>query len=488
MTLAVFPDMRIESLTALDSAFLAIEDERNHMHVALTAIFEREPLTTASGQLDTDRILRYARTVMRTLPRFCSRLERVPLLLEPVLVEDPSFDPGQHLRFIELSPPGDDTQLKELVGRIYSEALDRSRPLWEQWFVDRLEGGRIAVVTKVHHCLIDGVAGIEALTSFLSPTPDGPIPAEDPPHARTEPVTRRELLTRELRHRVSGQSALLDVVRRDLHAGRLRPRELLGAARRFATTVRHALRPTSRTALNPRRIGAIRAFDGVRFPLDDVRAIKRAAGATVNDVVLAVVTGAVRRYLVHHGEDVTETRFRALVPVSLHQPGGELRNEISFMLTDLPVAEVDARARLQAIARATDESKRSGQTEALALAGALADLTVHGAIALAAQCAIRMRPFNVIVTNIPGPGIPLYLLGARLLSVYPMVPLYMNQAVGIAILSYDGNLYFGLNGDSDHMADLGWFAASLLTSFRDLQRAFPGGPAVQHAPPRAPPA
>jgi WS/DGAT/MGAT family acyltransferase len=456
----------VDRLSALDAVFLAIENDRDLMHVGLTAIFEKGPLRTPDGGLDRSRIRRYARAVLASLPKFRRRIARVPVVRRPVLVDDDRFDLGDHVHFESLAGSGD-AELEQLVGRIYSRRIDRAHALWEVWIIDGLSGDRFAVVSKAHHCLVDGVSGIAAFTAMLRPSPETTFD-ENAEWRLERPPSPRALVEEELRRWVG---TLRD-------AASARPDHLVEGARTFVTGLSRALAaalpPASKTSLNPPRIGPRRRVAFCEIDLRVVKAVKTAASVKVNDVVLATIAGALRRYLARRGERLEDIVFRALVPVSTH-PTGEVPvsdNEVSALVIPLPLAEPDAKRRLDAVARSMKLAKSSGAVRAVELTERLADMLSFGLATLVVRVGIRVRPYNVIVTNIPGPGIPLYLLGARLLSVFPMVPLYENNALGVAILSYDNKLFWGLSVDADRVSDLHRLREDLREAFGEMEDCF----------------
>lgn len=467
-----------DRLTALDAVFLAIEDDANLMHVALTGILERAPLVGPDGRIDQVRLRRFLLTVLQGSPKFRRRLVRVPVVHHPVLVEDPAFDLDRHVHFVELER-GDEAELKALVGRIYTEPLDRTRALWDMWFVDGVQGGRVAIVTKAHHCLVDGVAGIAAVTAMLRPTPETDFEAVPLAEALRSP-TGKALVRSELA-RVGGalKGALVrsrDAVRQQ---GARAALARLGARARaigdgLSFALKQVSRPASGTSLNPSHVGGYRSFEWADVDLAKTKQIARASGAKVNDVVLAVVAAALRRFLLRRGEGCDALDIRALVPVSTHGAGNAEDNRVSLMLVPLPVAERNPVTSLSLVSAAARAAKASGESEALTAGESVADLTFFNLVTVAARVAIRFRPYNVIVTNVPGPGIPLYLLGARLLAAYPMVPLYGNNAVGFAVLSYDGKLHFGINADAERVPDLAALADDVRLSFEELRGAVLG--------------
>lgn len=460
-----------ESLTALDSVFLAIEDEQNLMHVGLTTVFELGPLVSPEGGLDMRRVRRYAGSILGNLPRqWRQRVARVPLLRHRVWVDDEHFDLDQHVRYVALSPPGDHAQLSDLVGRIYSEPLSRDRPLWENWFIDGLAGNRFAVVMKAHHSMVDGVSGIAVLAALLRAEADDRIPDAAPWSA--EPAPRPgALLLAELRRRAREPRELLRVLGNSVGGADFSSLRH-DAAQGLGSMLQTTFHPSSRTSINPSHVGWERRFDWIAFDMETVRAVKSHADAKLNDVVLALVTGALRRFLLERGDSVEGIDFRAMVPVSTHGADEEMvHNRVSLMLTPLPLSEPMAARRLERIKETMGRAKAAHQSTAVAVGEQLADMTSAGLLSVAVRAIIRMRPFNIIVTNIPGPQFPLYLLGAKLLEAVPMVPLYQNQGVGIAIVSYNGRLFFGFNADAEYVEDLSTLTRGLSAELAELREA-----------------
>jgi WS/DGAT/MGAT family acyltransferase len=445
-----------DRLSALDSVFLDIEKDRKPMHIGLTAIFEKGPLRTSSGSLDAELLRRRVSAAVASLPKFRRRIARVPVLHHPVLVDD-AVDLDAHLKFVTLAR-GDDAELRDLVERFYSEPLDHQKPLWEMWVLDGLSEDRFAVVTKAHHCLIDGVSGIAALTSMLRTTPEHSF--EDCAIPAVEPApSGRELLAMEMR-RLAGT----------IHAN---PAELARRARGIRAGVVHAVRsvfpPASNTRAGPSPQGSKRSIVWLESDLASAHAIGAAASAKVNDVVLATVSGALSRYVARRGESTSRV-FRALVPVSTHGPADrDLDNKVSALLVPLPIAEPDPRARLRIVSDTMRAEKASGQVEAIAAAESAADAGWFGLVTAVVRAATLLRSYNVIVTNVRGPDFPLYLLGSRLLAVYPLVPLYGSDTLGIAIVSYDGKMYWGVSGDVAVKSDLHQFGEDLRSAFDALR-------------------
>jgi diacylglycerol O-acyltransferase len=444
------PEPHHERLSALDATFLAIEDGASHMHIGSVGVFEPDPDAGPGGALDLGRIARLVSAALDGVPRYRQRIATSPILGHPVWVDDASFDLDYHLRHTRLPFPGDERQLKRLAGRVMSQQLDRRKPLWESWFVEGLEGNRFAVVSKVHHCMVDGVGGVELTTATMRTDPDpDPRLAEEPrPFVPRPAPTPRDLLRAELRHRLGGVAGFAAAAARGL----ARPRETVatvaGTVGGFVDSLVKTIRPASPTPLNV-GIGPHRRFDWTAMNLDAVKAVKSRLGGTVNDVVLAIVAGAMRRYLGARGVDVDRLDFRAMVPVNLRAGYAGAGNRVGSVVARLPVDEPSALGRFMRVRYEMEAVKRSHQVEAVQAVESIVDWAVPSLIAQMTRLAGTSQPFNVVVTNVPGPQFPLYFLGARLLAAYPFVPIFRGEALGIALFSYDGRLYWGIDADRD---------------------------------------
>jgi len=461
-----------DRLSPLDASFLFAEHRTAAMHVGAVMTFA----PPEDGPFDVAAFTALIEHRLPLVPRYRQKVREVPGGLGlPVWVDDQDFDIDFHVRHAALSPPGTEDVLRELVGRLLARQLDRTRPLWEVYLVEGLSDGRLAVVTKTHHAMVDGLASMDIGSVLLDLTPQ---PRE------TEPDDWRP--AREPSVVELAASATVEAL--------LRPRRLvLGVAGRAVRDVRETastigravdgLVATGRGAAGSRPVPALNAATGaqrrygmVRTPLAEHRAVRKAHGGTVNDVVLAVVAGGLRRWLISRGEPLTEgTVVRALVPVSVRARGGRDRNggggnAISAYLVDLPVAQDDPVARLAVVRDAMEERKRSGRAVgAAALVGlvGLAPPVLHSLGArLASQYSSRL--YNVLVTNVPGPPRPLYAMGARMIDMYPVVPLGGGQAVAIGITSYDGGVHYGLTADRDAMPDVDVLADALAESLAEL--------------------
>jgi WS/DGAT/MGAT family acyltransferase len=458
-----------ERLSALDASFLEIENENSHMHVGAVLVFEGAPLTEPHGGLDAERVRAYVESTLYRIPRYRQRLAYVPFERHPVWVDDPSFNIFYHVRHTALPRPGEERQLKRLCGRIFSQKLDLTKPLWEIWIVEGLSDGRFALVAKAHHSMVDGVSGMDLLTVLLSPMPEPTFEAGPPWRPRPSPGPS-ELLAAEAYRRGRAWLGLV----RDAARAATSPRRALATAWDAATSVAEALggaTPSSDTPLNP-RIGPHRRVDWFRVALGDVKAVKARLGGTVNDVVLATVVGALRRFLSARGVRTEGLDFRALVPVSVRAAAerGRLGNRVAQMLAALPLGEPDLLIRYGRVVDVTTRLKGSHQVHGSELIEELSDWTASAVLTQLIRLAVRLRTYNIVVTNVPGPVIPLYLLGAPLRECYPTVPLYSNQAVGVALFSYAGSLFWGLNADWEGMTDLHGLVELLREEFAALLR------------------
>ena len=464
-----------DRLTAFDATFLEIEDENVHMHVGAISIFEGGELLREDGSLDFARVRRMAGPALGRKRRFRQRLGRVPVLGHPVWVDDERFNLDYHLRHTALPEPGSDRQLKRLFGRVMSQKLDEHKPLWEMWFVEGLERGRFAVITKAHHCMIDGISGVDLLATLMDPAveADARRAEEEGASPRWLPrpaPTPLGLLADEARRRAA---LPLDLVRAGLGAV-AHPAGSLDAMRDAADSLREflapGLAPGSRTPLNV-DIGPHRRFDWLRMDLGEVKEIKNRLGGTVNDVVLTIVAGAVRSFLEGRGVPVRDLLFRAQVPVNIRgaDEAGALGNRVAIMLAELPVAEPDPRKRHEAVLATMQHLKGAHQARGAELLERLGDWTAKEVLGTIANLTARQMAFNIVVTNVPGPQFAVKLFGARMTDVYPLVPLFTNQALGIALFSYDGGLFWGLNADWDAMPDLHDFVTALEQALATLR-------------------
>ena len=472
-----------ERLSALDASFLSVEDESCHMHVGAVSTFDAAPLRLPGGGVDIDRIRRAILARLRFVPRFRQRLAWVPYEGAPIWVDDDRFRLAYHVRHTALPQPGDERVLKRLVGRIMSQPLDRKRPLWEMWVVEGLDGDRVALISKTHHCMVDGISGADLMSVLLDATPDGDAEALQPWAARPMP-SRRQLIADAALRRAAQPVEFVRAAYETLSSGGEGLRQLSDAALGLARAFAPAFRPVSRTPLNV-EVGPHRRFDWTAMRVADLKAVKKVLGGTLNDVVLATVSGALRRFIAQRGYPTDDLRMRALVPVSVRTEDqrGTLGNRVAQIIAPLPVDRADPVARLKAVRATTANLKESKQALGGEVLTAISEWTVPNVLVQAVRLATIARPYNLIVTNVPGPQIPLYLQGARMQTAYPVVPLFEGLALTVGLFSYDGGLYWGLNGDWEQLPDLHDFVLALETSFVELQTA--AGTAGTAAPPAA---
>ncbi|MBW2374245.1 MAG: wax ester/triacylglycerol synthase family O-acyltransferase [Deltaproteobacteria bacterium] len=453
-----------DRLSAMDAMFLEIEDAQTHMHVGSVGLYELGPLRKPDGGLDFERVHDFAESQLHKNPRFRQRIEWIPTFDRPVWVDDASFNLAYHLRHTSLPRPGDERQLKRMVGRILSQKLDVGKPLWEIWVIEGVEGDRFAVLSKLHHCVADGVAGSDLLNMLMGTDPN--YEPDPNPHVwkpRMAPAGRRLMLDEALRQ----ASAPLKLLRGSAESAGKPSGQVLDRALEALRGVVHAaeagLHPASQTPLNA-ELGPHRRFDWTQFDLGEIKRAGKRAGGTVNDVALAIVAGAVRRYLLDRAGAVDDLEFRVAVPVNMRtsDDDGHMGNRASSMVVTLPLAEKTPEGRLERIVELTREIKRSGESQAVDLLGRFADFLPPGVMAHT-QSAV-----NMVVTNVPGPPVPVYLLGARMLAAYPVVPLMPRQGLGIAMLSYNGGFYCGLNSDWDAVPDLHDFVEEVAREYEAI--------------------
>ncbi|MCA9512336.1 MAG: wax ester/triacylglycerol synthase family O-acyltransferase [Myxococcota bacterium] len=457
-----------ERLTAQDNSFLIMESPKHHMHVASTLIYDAGPLRTKEGGIDFERVKAATEGYLHRIPRYRQKLHFIPLEGSAVWVDDRHFSLDYHVRHAALPKPGSDEQLRRLASRIMAMPLDRARPLWETWIVEGLEGDRFAVITKIHHCMIDGSSGVDVAQIMMRATPDRDIPQAPAFMPRPAP-SNTELLRAELWHRAT---LPLEAVRNfrafAAETDDLR-RELAARAGILASTLGMGTKgdETPMNGVN----GPHRRFDWLNTSLEDLKAVRRALSATINDVVLTIVTGAVREYLTLRGIDPASLEFRISAPVSVRseEERGRLGNRVSSWILALPIDQADPRAQLERIHETTQDLKGTNQALGVEMMMQVAEWTPSILLSLGAQ-AIN-GPINTIVTNVPGPQFPLYLQGAELEAIYPQVPLLPGLGIGIALMSYNGRVCWGFNSDPDIVPDGTEFAKLVAKSFRRVAEA-----------------
>jgi diacylglycerol O-acyltransferase / wax synthase len=466
----------MDRMNPLDAEFLYLEDGTAHMHIASCAIFE-------GPAPPYEELVERIRSKLPLVPRYRQRVRFVPFdMRRPFWVDDPHFNLEYHVRHSALPPPGGKAELCRLMGRLMSQELDRNRPLWEAWVVEGLDGGRWAVVSKLHHCMVDGVAGVDLMSVVLDLEREpAPAVADD-----WEPEPQPSAL----RLAIDGAVNIVASPREQLRAARMAlhaPRRALARGWTIAAgllSYGSALRPTPPTSLDG-TIGPHRRWTYAGATLADVRTIRHAFGGTVNDVVLAAVTSGFRDLVVARGEDPDQVALRTLVPVSVRDESGNgvYDNQVSAIFLDLPIHVEDPLERLAAVHEEMDRLKGSHEAEAgqalTQLAGAVPPTFMAQGTRLVSRLVARVpqRTMNTVTTNVPGPQFPLYFAGREMLEYIPFVPLGPGVRIGVAILSYNGQLQFAITGDYDTAPDIGVLADGVDAALATLLRAAGDGSA-----------
>jgi diacylglycerol O-acyltransferase len=460
------PQSHLDRLSSIDASFLSNESGSSHMHVGAVLVFEGPPP-------HYEDFLDHVQSRLDLVPRFRHKLTFPPLEAgRPLWVDDPAFNLTYHVRHTALPSPGSEDQLRRLTGRVFSQRLDRSKPLWELWLVQGLERNRFALLSKTHHALVDGVSGVDISTVLFDVKP---VP--EPAREQHEWIPNPEPSTAQLLARGAADAASAPLRLAERFAGAIqRPQPALqrvaDAVEALGEVAWNFANPAPEVPLNV-EIGTHRRFTWVRSELDTFKRIKNALGGTVNDVVLAVVTGALRRWLDRRGIKAEGLELRALVPVSIRAEDehGQLGNRIAAMRAPLPVYVEDPVRRLHIVREAMEGLKQSKQALGAEVISRFNDFAPPTLLAQASRINFSTRLFNLIVTNVPGPQIPLYVLGRELEDVFPVAFLPRNHALAIAIMSYNGGIDFGLLADYDAMKDIEVIAEGLASSLEELQEA-----------------
>jgi diacylglycerol O-acyltransferase / wax synthase len=439
----------MQRMSPLDASFLHLEDQVTQLHIGSVAIFE-------GPAPPFDQMLEMVTGKLALVPRYRQVVRFVPLALgRPVWVDDRHFNLEYHVRRTALPAPGGEQELRNLVGRVMSQQLDRAKPLWEMWMAEGLGEGRWALVSKVHHCMVDGVSGTDLLTVILDKERDPVAPPEDVWEPEPSP-SGIQLLADALVERAVNPYEAVRAARAAVRA----PRQFAGLVEdttRSLIGMRGLVRRTPPSSLNG-PIGPHRRWSWARSQLSDVKLVRASLGGTVNDVVLACITNGFRKLLLSRGESA-DRAVRTMVPVSVRSPGerGTYNNRVSAMFAELPVGVEDPKERLASIRSQMEGLKESKQAVAGEVLTSLSGFAPPLLLALGERVATRVpqRNVNTVTTNVPGPQYPLYAAGRRMLEAFPYVPLGGRIRVGVAIFSYDGALNFGVTGDYDAAPDVG---------------------------------
>jgi len=461
-----------QSMSPLDASFLHVEDAVSHMHIGSVALFEGPPPSH-------EDVVAAIASKLPLVPRYRQKVRFVPFdLARPVWVDDPHFHIDYHVRRTAMPSPGGDEQLRRLVGRVMSQKLDRGKPLWEMWVAEGLSEGRWALLSKIHHCMVDGVSGTDLMAVLLDSERNAARPEPEPWVPEPEPGATEILYSAMTARATSPYEA-----GRSAWAAVRGPRRAARGAIEFAraaSSLRNLLQPAAGSSLNG-PIGPHRRWAWARSRLSDVKAIRSQHGGTVNDVVLAVITRGFRDLLTRRGESVEGRVVRTMVPVSVRTPNerGTYNNKVSAMFADLPVGIADPFERLASIRAQMAGLKERRQAIAGSTLTSLSGFAPAMLLALGGRVAIRtpQRAVNTVTTNVPGPQHAMYLEGCRLMEYFPFVPLAGHVRIGVAIVSYDGGLNFGVTGDYETAADIGVLCEGIEAGIGELL----GAPVVSAA-------
>jgi diacylglycerol O-acyltransferase / wax synthase len=456
----------LDRLTAVDASFLTNETSASHMHVGAVLVFEGPPPRYVD-------LVEHVRGRLHQVPRFRQRLVVPPLEAgRPLWADDVNFNLTYHIRHTALPEPGGEAELRRLVGRVFSQQLDRSKPLWEMWLVQGMERDRFAILTKTHHAMVDGISGVDIGTVLfdLEPVPK-PAAAEDDWSPHPQPSTA-DLVARGVTDLAATPVGLMERAAEAMRHPEATARRVADALEAVGEVIGAFADPAPHVPLN-RQIGPHRRFVWARSELETFKRIKNALGGTVNDVVLAVVTGALRGWLHGRGVRTEGLELRALVPVSIRgeDEHGDLGNRIAAMRGPLPVYIEDPVRRLRVVSEQMEGLKRSKQALGAEVISRFNDFAPPTLLAQASRINFSTRLFNTIVTNVPGPQMPLYVLGRELEEVIPIAFLPENHALAVAIMSYNGRVDFGLLADYDSMEDVEAIATGITESLAALEEA-----------------
>ena len=471
----------MEWMSPIDSSFLHVENATTPMHIGAVSIFEGPPppfedlRAMVAGKLEL-------------VPRYRQKVRNVALAISsPAWIDDPHFSLDYHLRHTAVPAPGSEQQLRDMASRVFSQHLDRDKPLWELWVVERLEGGRWALLSKVHHCMVDGVAATDLMSVMFSDTTAGAAPREWAPAPEPSGI---ELFVRTLAYRASPDGQL-QTLRRVLSAPRQTLRSLAETAR-AALAASSSMRPVAASSLTG-AIGPHRRWSWAQVRLSDVKRVRGALGGTVNDVVLTLITNGFRELLLSRGEDVPEDHvIRTMVPVSVRSKGerGVYNNRVSAVFAGLPVGLTEPAQRLARIRAEMDGIKESKQAVAGDVLTSMSGFAPPLLLALGSRLVTLSPRLNMhtATTNVPGPQQPVQTLGRRMLESYPFVPVVGSIRIVVAIFSYDGGLYFGVTGDYDGAPDIDVLTAGIAGGMDTLLALVPApAPAPARRTRRKPP-
>lgn len=455
----------LDQLSGIDAGFLHQEGDAALMHIGAIAVCEGPPPELAD-------VLDSVRMRIHLVPRYRQRLHYPPREAgRPYWIDDESFDIEDHIRHTALPSPGSEAELMKLAARIFSQRLDRGRPLWELWIVEGLEDGRFALISKTHHALIDGVSGVDLATVLCTLGPEMPEEPDLKPWSPKPTPGTVDLLGRSLqgtaRDVIGAATTALQAVSQPEQAAR----KIRDAARGVGSIAWASLAPAPSSPLN-QLAGPHRRYSGVRTQISDLRLVKNTFGGSINDVVVTIVTGALRKWLLSRGVRTEGLELRALVPVSVRADAqrGEFGNKLAVMQGPLPVYVDDALDRYLIVRQAMDELKASGQALGAGVLASVQNLAPPTLLAQASRLQFSTHFFNLLVTNVPGPQLPLYMVGRKLLDIFPIAFLPNGHGLSVAVFSYDGGMDFGLLADFDTIPDLDVISDGITESLAELVR------------------
>ena len=458
-----------ERLSALDASFLTFEERHAHMHVGSVSLLDAVPFQKKGGGLDFGRIEQVIQQILSKHPRLRQKVWW-PAGGPPVWIDDPLFDPSQHFHRVGLPSPGTTEELKQMVSDVFSTKLDRDRPLWECWIVEGVDAKRFAIIWKIHHSLADGISVREILFGYVGYAPSSELPELPVLQPRPAPSVGRLHVDAALQ-RLEKSRELASRVQEYFKESELGA-VLAEAASGFVQMSANLLSDVAPSPLNG-QIGPHRRCDWTSCELSVLKDIRKESGAKINDVLLAAVCGAVRRFLIAKKVPVDELAFRVMVPVNMRsedpqEPGG---NRVSNLTIPLPLFETDPRRRLRSIVDTTTRAKASGQSwvaDTLLQALDLSGIQMPSALV---RLAAQQIPANLIVTNVPGPQIPQYVLESQLAESYSLIPLAAGQGLSVAAYSYNGVMHWGFNADRVIVPDLREFVRAIDSEIQQLQYA-----------------
>ncbi len=455
---------KYDRLSAQDTSFLIFEQGNVNMHVASTATYKAGSLTTEAGGIDFDAIKKAIGDTLHRIPRYRQKIMWIQHHRTACWVDDDQFKLDYHVRHTSLPKPGSEEQLRALASRILEQRLDRTKPLWETWVVEGLEGDRFALIQKIHHSMIDGTAGVELSQLLMSPDPTF-VPAEPPVYYPRPTPTRAELRKNEYERYFRLPFKALQNFQEFANESQDMVGEITIRAKALADTLAQ-LGGVEETPLNG-PLGTHRIIDWTSMDLADVKAVRHSLGCTVNDVVLTTFTGAIRQFFINRQVNPAEIDFKVAAPVSVRRDSdrGKMGNRVSSWVIPIPIGEPDPLRQLETINQVTSELKETNQALAVEMMMGLAEWTPS---LLSVGARAGGQSAHTIVTNVPGPQFPLYMIGAEMLEIYPVVPLLDGMGIGVALMSYNGKIFWGFNGDYGKISDIENFVKHINDAFAKL--------------------